>query len=161
MSHWKTVYLPAVFRIIFSFIFLWAFLDKTFGLGFSTPRDKAWLNGGSPTMGFLSGVKGPFASLFNMLAGSGIVDWLFMLGLLGIGIGLLLGIAKKITGWSGVLLMFFMWLAVLPIKTNPFVDDHIIYIFLFIIYTELETIPWSLNNWWNNTNIVKENTWLE
>ena len=49
----------AVLRIMFGFYFLWAFLDKTFGLGFSTPAERAWINGGSPTRGFLSGVEGP------------------------------------------------------------------------------------------------------
>ena len=38
----------AVLRIMFGFYFLWAFLDKTFGLGFATPAAKAWINGGSP-----------------------------------------------------------------------------------------------------------------
>lgn len=160
MSQWKTVYLPAILRITFSFIFLWAFLDKAFGLGFSTPGNKSWISGGSPTMGFLSSVKGPFASLFNTMAGNGFVDWLFMLGLLGIGLGLLFGVAKKITGWSGALMMFFMWLAVLPIKTNPFVDDHIIYLLLFLAYMQLDEIPVSLNQWWNKLQIVKKNSWL-
>ena len=29
--------------------FLWAFLDKAFGLGYATPSGNAWINGGSPT----------------------------------------------------------------------------------------------------------------
>ena len=32
----------AVLRYATGFIFLWAFLDKTFGLGFSTPVERAW-----------------------------------------------------------------------------------------------------------------------
>ena len=35
----------AVLRLATGFIFLWAFLDKTFGLGFSTPVERAWLDG--------------------------------------------------------------------------------------------------------------------
>lgn len=161
MSQWKNVYVPAIFRITFSFIFLWAFLDKAFGLGFSTVAEKAWIRGGSPTLGFLSNVKGPFSSLFTAMAGNGFVDWLFMLGLLGIGLGLLLGIARKITSISGAALMFLMWLAVLPIKTNPFVDDHIIYLFLFLLYPSVSSVPFSLEQWWNNKKIVKENSWLQ
>src|SRR6266511_711287 len=46
----------AVFRVAVGFVFLWAFLDKTFGLGYATPSAKAWINGGSPTKGFLSGL---------------------------------------------------------------------------------------------------------
>ena len=62
-------------RILMGFIFLWAFLDKTFGLGVATPADKAWIAGGSPTTGFLSNaVQGPFATFFNSLAGVP-ADW--------------------------------------------------------------------------------------
>jgi hypothetical protein len=43
----------AVFRVVLGFEFLWAFLDKTFGLGYATPAERAWINGGSPTKGFL------------------------------------------------------------------------------------------------------------
>ena len=35
---------------------LWAFLDKTFGLHYSTPSSKAWIHGGSPTKGFLTSI---------------------------------------------------------------------------------------------------------
>ena len=51
----------ALLRVAVGFIFLWAFLDKFFGLGYATAADKGWIDGGSPTKGFLSGVKvGPF-----------------------------------------------------------------------------------------------------
>lgn len=158
---WKTVYLPLLFRVTFGFVFLWAFIDKTFGLGFSTAAAKAWIRGSSPTAGFLSGVKGPLANVFTAMAGNGVVDWLFMLGLLGIGLGLILGIAKKITAISGAAMMLLMWLAVLPIKTNPFVDDHVIYFFLFLSYPFVTTLPYSLSRWWNTLAIVKKNTWLQ
>ncbi|MEU1390068.1 hypothetical protein ABZ444_29030, partial [Nonomuraea sp. NPDC005730] len=46
-------YVWAVARIAIGWIFLWAFLDKTFGWGFATPAGKAWVAGGSPTTGFL------------------------------------------------------------------------------------------------------------
>ena len=36
-------YLLAGIRIAMGFIFLWAFLDKVFGLGFATTSDKSWL----------------------------------------------------------------------------------------------------------------------
>ena len=42
-----------MFRVLLGFEFLWAFLDKTFGLGYATPSARAWINGGSPTKGFL------------------------------------------------------------------------------------------------------------
>ncbi|WP_033346124.1 membrane protein [Catenuloplanes japonicus] len=117
----------AVTRVGLGFIFLWAFLDKTFGLGRSTPAAKAWLEGGSPTKGFLSSVEGPFAGAFHGLAGNVIADWLFMAGLAGIGIALIAGIGMRIAAVSGVLMMVLMWAAGLPIATNPFLDDHLIY----------------------------------
>ena len=46
----------AIMRIVVGFFFLWAFLDKAFGLGFSTPRQMAWINGGLPAQGFIKGV---------------------------------------------------------------------------------------------------------
>ena len=81
MNMEKIIYLKL--RFIMAFIFLWAFFDKTFGLGFATPTERAWIHGGSPTFGFLTNaVKGPFVDLFHSLARIGAVDWLFMLGLL-------------------------------------------------------------------------------
>ena len=74
----------ATLRIAFGITFLWAFLDKTFALGFHTGYDQegtldrfgpaAWINGGSPTEGFLSfGVpeNNPFKGFFNGMAGHG------------------------------------------------------------------------------------------
>ena len=73
---------------------LWAFVDKTFGLGYSTAPAKAWINGGSPTSGSLGHVKtGPFRPFFLGLAGSDVVDVLFMLGMLAVGVALILGAA--------------------------------------------------------------------
>lgn len=119
-------YVFATVRISLGFVFLWAFVDKLFGLDHATPAAKAWINGGSPSGGFLKGVKGPFAGVFNNLAGTP-ADWLFMAGLLGIGVALLFGVGMRIAAVSGALLMVFMWAAVLPIATNPFLDDHLVY----------------------------------
>src|SRR6266511_1876735 len=87
----------AVLRVATGVIFLWAFLDKRFGLGYATGSQNAWINGGSPTKGFLSRVAvGPFESLFHSWAGAAWADWLFMLGLLAIGIALILGIGLRL-----------------------------------------------------------------
>jgi len=115
-------------RLVMGFTFLWAFLDKTFGLGFATTAEKAWLQGGSPTTGFLSfGVKGPFAEFFNSLAGVAVVDWLFMLGLLFVGATLLLNKYVKWGALAGIAMMLLMYLALLLPENNPLVDDHIVY----------------------------------
>lgn len=123
-------------RIVMSFIFLWAFFDKLLGLGFATTQDKAWINGGSPTTGFLSfGTEGPLASIFQSLSGIQIVDWLFMLGLLFVGLTLL---CKRFLRWgaiAGSIMMFLMYLATFPPENNPLIDEHIVFILVFwLIY---------------------------
>ena len=118
-----------------AFIFLWAFFDKLLGLGFATPGERAWVNGGSPTTGFLSNaVQGPFADIFRSLAGVGIVDWLFMLGLLFVGMTLLL---NRYVFWgsiAGILMMMLMWLALLFPENNPIIDEHIVYALVFALF---------------------------
>lgn len=122
-------------RLVMACIFLWAFLDKTFGLGFATTPEKAWIQGGSPTSGFLSfGTHGPFASFFKSLAGVPLVDWLFMVGLLFIGITLLF---NRFVVWgaiAGIVMMLLMWLAVLPPENNPIIDEHIVYALVLAIF---------------------------
>lgn len=121
-------------RIVLGTIFLWAFLDKLLGLGYTTERANAWINGASPTLGFLThGTVGPFAEIFQNMAGNPLVDWLFMLGLLGTGVTLL---ANWLVPWgalSGALLMFFIYLAAIPPEHNPIFDDHIVYIFALAV----------------------------
>ncbi len=115
-------------RLALGWTFLWAFLDKLFGLGHETARADSWLNGGSPTEGFLAfAAKGPFQGLYNDIAGAAWADWLLMLGLAGIGIALILGVFMNIAAASGALLMVLMWTVVLPPENNPFMDDHLIY----------------------------------
>ena len=132
-------YVLAALRLSLGWIFLWAFLDKAFALGFSTGRDAetgavdrfgdaAWIHGGSPTNGFLKfGTKGPFADFYHGIAGAAWADWLFMLALLGIGLALVLGIGMRVAATAGAALLLMMWSAVLPPETNPFMDDHIVY----------------------------------
>lgn len=149
-------------RILLGVIFLWAFFDKLFGLGYATPAAKAWLNGGSPTLGFLKSVSGPFADTFHGLAGQGWVDWLFMLGLLGVGAGLLFGIAVRLSVTAGSVLLFMMWMASLPIATNPLIDDHLVYIaVLLTVGAGLPSQKWSLASWWQQLPYVKKSSWLQ
>ena len=148
-----------VLRIFMGLIFLWAFLDKTFGLGFATTAEKAWLAGGSPTSGFLQfGVHGPFADFFHSLAGITAVDWLFMLGLLFIGLTLTLGICVRLGTLSGALMLFLMYLAVgLPPENNPFIDDHIIYILVMgILCFGNAGKYFGFGNKWYNTTLVQK-----
>ncbi len=151
----------AILRVFMGWIFLWPFLDKLFGLGFSTASENAWILGISPTYGFLAmATKGPFSPIFKAIAGNFFIDWIFMIGLLFVGICLILGVAKKISCYSGVLMLLLMWLAVLPPEHNPVIDEHIIYGLMLIILTKMKT-PYSLSSWWSSLKIVKKNKWLE
>lgn len=135
----------AALRISVGAVFLWAFFDKLLGLGYSTPSERAWLNGGSPTEGFLSRVDvGPFAGFSRDIAGSAAVDWLFMLGLLGIGVAVLSGVALRLAAAGGTLLMALMWAAEWhPARftgsgeptgsTNPLFDYHVVYALALIV----------------------------
>jgi thiosulfate dehydrogenase [quinone] large subunit len=164
----------AATRIGLGLVFLWAFFDKLLGLGFGTCRDKAtgaymgimcekaWLVNGNPTMGFLSGVKGPFAALFNPLAGNPVVNVLFMLGLLGIGVAFVFGAGMKLGTWSGSLLLIMMWLASFPIANHPFIDDHLIYaIAMYALLYANASDYYGLGQWWKGKEFVKKNSWLE
>lgn len=144
-------------RISMGFIFLWAFLDKVFGLGYATVAGKSWLDGVSPTVGFLKfGTSGPFKSIFVSMAGNPIVDWLFMMGLLGVGTALILGIGKKLSTMSGCLLLLLMYFAAIPPKNNPIIDDHIIYILVLQLLLQLRAGEvYGLGLWWNETKLVK------
>ncbi len=160
----------ALLRVSVGWVFFWAFLDKLFGLGYHTCAtdqgtqvlcERAWLAGGSPTAGFLlNGTSGPFASFFQAIQGP-IVDWLFMIGLLCIGVALMLGIGVRIAGYSGALLLVLMFLASPP-QNNPFMDDHIIYSILLVLMAWLHAGHYyGLGKWWSNHDIVKKHPWLD
>lgn len=145
-----------VLRIMFGFTFLWAFLDKLFGLGKATPSEGAWINGGDPTFGYLSNNEGTFSSFFTGLAGQGWVSWLFMIGLLGIGLALISGAGMRIAAATGALLYLFMWLASFPLSNNPFVDDHLtgaVILVFFALAGAGDTL--GLGGWWKQTSLVQ------
>lgn len=120
-------------RIALGSIFLWAFLDKLLGLGFSTVSERAWINGGSPTSGFLlNATKGPFVEVFQAMAGVAVVDWLFMLGLLFVGTTLLVRRFVVLGALAGIAMLALMYAAALWPTTNPVLDEHIVYIFALL-----------------------------
>ncbi|KAA1422194.1 DoxX family membrane protein [Mumia zhuanghuii] len=152
----------ALLRMAIGFTFLWAFFDKTFGLTFSTPTDESWLDGVSPTDGYLSNAAdGPFEGFYHAIAGQWWADWLFMLGLLGIGVSLLLGIAIRIGAACGALMYFLMWTVALPPATNPVIDDHIIGLLAVVVCgLALAGDTWGLGRTWGALDLVKANAWL-
>ncbi|GAA4200765.1 DoxX family membrane protein [Microbispora amethystogenes] len=150
-------YVWAAARIAVGWVFLWAFLDKLFGWGFATPAAKAWVNGGSPTTGFLKGTADhTFGGLFGALAGQGWVDWLFMTGLLGVGAALVLGVGMRIAAVAGGLLLVLMWAAELPLTTNPFMDEHIVYALVLAgLALTRAGETFGLGGWWAATPLVR------
>ena len=155
-------YLLAGIRLALGWVFLWAFLDKLFGLGLATTAAKSWLNGGSPTRGYLGSSAGPFGGFYHAIAGNGFVDVAFMLALLGIGAALMLGIGLRVAAAAGVILTVMMWSAVLPPASNPFMDEHLIYAAVLIVLALLgagNTL--GLGRMWARTPLVARFTWLK
>jgi thiosulfate dehydrogenase [quinone] large subunit len=162
----------AVARVVIGFTFLWAFVDKLFGFGFSTPSSRAWINGGTPAQGFIKGIDGPFQDVFQVFANP-FGDWLFMAGLLGIGVAMITGAGLRIAAVAGTLLMLFMFMAEWPAatsvvngkvvsgSTNPIVDSHWHEALLLIISAvTLSGDTWGLGRWWGSRDLVKRNRWL-
>ncbi|MEV0718020.1 hypothetical protein [Asanoa sp. NPDC050611] len=163
----------AVLRIATGFVFLWAFLDKTFGFGYSTPVERSWINGGSPTKGFLSHVEvGPFQSIAHSIAGTWWADTLFMAGMAAVGVALLAGIGLRVAAASGALIMAMMWLAEFPLdrftaggepsgSTNPITDYHLVYaIVLVVLAAGYAGHTWGLGRIWARLPFVQRNRWM-
>ncbi|WP_061965208.1 DoxX family membrane protein [Demequina aurantiaca] len=171
--------LLSVTRILIGFTFLWAFLDKTFGLGFSTCRDResgaitlncdaSWINGGRITEGYLGSSSGPLKDFFVSLGSQPWTDWAFMIGLAGVGLALILGIGTRIAAVGGAALLAMMyvshaWPGQGGNTTNPFVDDHMINavaIFAIVILEIHFVQKIGLGEKWKKLEIVKKNRWL-
>ncbi|MFJ8200771.1 hypothetical protein [Streptomyces sp. NPDC096152] len=167
-------YALAGLRVLLGFVFLWAFLDKTFGFGYATPSGKGWIDGGSPTKGFLGSVAaGPMESTFHDWAGAAWADWLFMLGLLGIGVALIAGIGLRLAAVAGTVMMALMWMAEWPpaqhlsdgspsMSTNPFADYHLVYALALIALAATGAgATWGLGRLWARLPFVGRNRWLQ
>lgn len=154
--------LASVLRIAMGFIFFWAFLDKLFGLGFATTADKAWLTGASPTSGFLShAVTGPLAGLYQALAGHPVVDWIYMISLLAMGLGLMLGVMVRLAGYGAIAFMIILWSALLLPENNPIIDEHVIYALVLLWLTRTDTTQqFGLGKWWRSLPWVQQHPLL-
>lgn len=172
--------LLSITRISLGFYFLWAFLDKLLGLGKGTCAvkddagvvtgtdfmcDGAWINGGRVTFGYLAfggNPASPFNEFFVKLGDQAWTDWPFMLGLLGVGLALMLGIGSKLGSWAGTAMLVFMYMTQMPVGTNLFLDDHLIFAvtMLAIVLVELEHQAIGLGGWWRSLPLVRNNSWL-
>ena len=167
----KGMWAWTVLRILLGWSFLWAFLDKLFGLGFSTCRgfgpegtaassidylcDAAMIKGGSPTYGLLEyGTKGSHTGgLFTWMASSGptSIGWadvLFMLALLFGGVALMLGVGTRIAAIGSAILIAFMFLAldVWP-EQNPINSSHLTEFFVYLGIATVGPGSFSLQRW--------------
>ncbi len=159
-------HLWVLLRLALGFVFLWAFADKLLALGFATGRAEdgtvdvlgpaAWINGGSPTRGFLlNATDGPLAKLFQGMAGVPLVDWLFMLGLLGVGVALLLGIAMRIAAIAGATQMLLIRVGTAP-ENNPLIDQHVIYAGVLLALAAAGAgNHWGLGTAWRRSQLVQ------
>ncbi|MGW1255669.1 hypothetical protein ACWD5Q_10875 [Streptomyces sp. NPDC002513] len=172
-THTAQAYALASLRILTGFVFLWAFLDKTFGFGYATASGKGWIDGGSPAKGFLGSVAvGPMESTFHAWAGAPWADWLFMLGLLGIGVAVMTGVALRPAVVAGTAMTALMWIAEWPpakhlsdgspsMSTNPFADYHVIYAAALIVVAAAGAgATWGLGRLWARLPIVRDHAWL-
>jgi thiosulfate dehydrogenase [quinone] large subunit len=159
----KEQYVWVGLRLVLGWTLFWAFLDKLFGLGYATASNSSWLNGGSPTAGYLTfATSGPLSGFWNGLSGNSVVDALFMLALLAIGLAVILGIGTKISGISGALLMLMLWSTTLPPANNPIVDEHIVFLLVFLGMVLVKPGRWwGMGKWWANTALVKRYPILE
>jgi thiosulfate dehydrogenase [quinone] large subunit len=157
----------AVLRLSTGFIFLWAFIDKTLGLGFATAPERAWINGGTPSQGFLKGdaVVGPLKQFFATIA-SPASDVLFMVGMLAIGLAVMLGVGLRISAVAGSVILLLMYLAEWPFaanaaSTNPLVDYHIVYALALVVIATLSAgDTWGFGKQWKQLGFVHKMPWL-
>ena len=157
----------AVLRVAFGLTFLWAFFDKLLALGYHTGYDAngnldrfgdaAWIHGGSPTEGYLTfGADGPFEGFYHSIAGDWWADWLFMIGLLGIGLALTFGVGMRIAGAAGALLYLMMWSVYLPPDNNPVIDEHILgAISVVVLALAYAGDTWGAGRAWAHTSLVR------
>ena len=152
----------AAFRILVGWIFLWPFFDKLLGLGFKTPVGMGYIDGVSPSS-FVSYVSGGiFADFYNSIGGNGVVDIIFLLALLLIGISLILGIASKLGTVGCVSFLIVMYTICVPPEDNPIIDFRIIICFGIIATYYLGGFErLSLYGRWKELSIVKKVPILE
>lgn len=154
----------SILRILLGWTFMWAFIDKTFGIGFATKPGLGWVDGGSPTYGFLMhATKGPFAELFQSLAGNALVEVVFMAGLLFVGLTLLLGIMVRLGAAVGfVMYLSFFTAGFLPPEHNPIIDEHVINAVIMIgLFITVPSTYLGFGKKWKRRRIVQRHPLLQ
>ncbi|MEU9138995.1 hypothetical protein AB0D33_24070, partial [Streptomyces sp. NPDC048404] len=105
-------------------------------------------------------------------AGDPWANWLFMLGLLGVGLALVGGVALRVAALAGTAMMALMWIAEWPpakhlsdgspsMSTNPFVDYHVVYAVALIVLAAVaagDTL--GAGRLWAKLPFVRDHSWL-
>jgi thiosulfate dehydrogenase [quinone] large subunit len=92
--------------------------------------------GGWTAKGFLLNAvrpANPFTEFFQMMAESSLlplIDVMNMAGLTLIGLGLIVGALVRWCAFWGSIMMWFYWMASLPLANSVFVSEHVVYIAL-------------------------------
>lgn len=153
--------LIALTRIALGFVYLWAFVDKLFGFGVATPPEGSVLAGQSPSAGYLSHTQGALSGMFQSLAGSPVVDVLFMVGLGAVGAAFISGIGLRLAALGGTFVMGGIYLSMLPLANNPVVDEHLVYILLGWMLAAIGAgSALGLGAWWQSLSWVGGRRWL-
>ena len=113
-------------RLVMGWILFWG--------GFSKLIDPSW-----SAAGYLANAvspANPFVGVFASLAGSALVDWLVVWGLLLTGLGLLLGLATRLCAFFASIMMMLFWAAALqgglfaflPLEHGFVINEHVLYV---------------------------------
>jgi thiosulfate dehydrogenase [quinone] large subunit len=164
----------AILRIGIGFVYLWAFISQGLGVvytnhtenvdvaaptevhyewEFSYDADNGWITSGfshSPTEGYIeNNTHGPLAFIPQNLP-VGLVDFMWIFAIGGLGIALALGICSRIAGWGGFLLNLMIWFSVFPPSTNPVIDaEHFMFAFILLLLMWLQASNyWGIGRWW-------------
>jgi thiosulfate dehydrogenase [quinone] large subunit len=157
----------ALLRISLGLVYLWAFVEQGFGVGYTNTNGATpptygwhfsynphlgWISSGfthSPTAMYIGSTHGPLAFIPKDLpSGLDTFGWMFAIG--GLGIALTFGIAMRIAGWGGFALNILLWFSTFPPSGNPVIDGtHTIYALVLLTLMFLHAgNRWGLGRWW-------------
>jgi thiosulfate dehydrogenase [quinone] large subunit len=106
------------------------------------------------------------------MAGTWWADTLFMLGLLGVGVALIAGVALRIAAVAGSLMLSMMWFAEFPLaqhtsagapsgSSNPITDYHFSYVVVLIVLAlAYSGTTWGLGRRWARLALVSKHRWM-
>lgn len=124
--------------------------------------------GGWTAKGFLLGAVGganPFAGFFEAMAQSSllpVIDVMNMAGLTLIGLGLIFGVLVRWCAFWGSIMMWFYWMAALPLDNSVFVNEHVIYIaLLFFLGAFGAGRYYGLDKYVEEMEFVQNYPWLK